>query len=353
MSIVKTKFGVTKEGKEVTRYTLKNSKGMEVSFLDLGAVITNIIVPDKNGVMEDVVLGYDTVADYEVNDPSFGAIVGRFANRISNASFTINGITYELDRNNESNCLHGGILRYNHLMYDAECQEREEGDSISFSRVSPHMEQGFPGNLTLTITYTLNDNNELMIEYYGVSDEDTTINLTNHSYFNIGVKGHQCKNVLNQQLQVFSEIYTPTDHTGIPTGEFRSVKGTALDFTQVRTIGDRIGEPTDDSSIVGGYDHNYVLETEIGDVKKAAVYSDKESGRIMEVYTDFPGLQIYTASGLIDPNGKDNTVYGNYSGICFETQNYPDAINIEGFPSAVLKAGEEYQRVAVFRFDTI
>lgn len=353
MSIEKEKFGVTKKGEEVTKYILKNKNGMEVALLDLGAVVTNIIVPDKNGVMEDVVLGYDTVADYEVNEPSFGAIVGRVANRISGASFTLNGVTYPLDKNDETNCLHGGVLRYNHLMYDTECAYGEDGDSITFSRLSPHMEQGFPGNLTVSVTYTLNDANELMIAYYAVCDEDTIINLTNHSYFNIGVKGHQCKNVLNQQLQVFSDTYTPTDVLGIPTGEFRPVKNTAMDFTEIRTIGERIGEPKEDESIVKGYDHNYVLENQLGEVKKAAVYSDRVSGRRVEVYTDFPGLQVYTADGLEDANGKNGTVYGNYSGICFETQNYPDAVHIAQFPTAVLKAGEEYERTAVFRFDTM
>lgn len=353
MSIVKEEFGKNSDQQIVTKYTLKNGNGMEVSLLDLGAVITNIMVPDKNGVVEDVALGFDTVADYETNKPGFGAVIGRVANRISNASFTLNGKKYTLDANDETNCLHGGKFRYEHCMYEAEWEEGEEESSITFTRVSKDMEQGFPGNLTYTITYTLSEANELMIEYYAVCDADTVINLTNHCYFNIGPGGHKCKDVLDQDLQLFSDKYTPVDEILIPTGEIRSVENTALDFRTPHRIGDRIGEATPDETTVPVYDHNFVLEHEKDEVVKAVEYSDKRSGRIMEVYTDFPGMQVYNAAKVDVPNGKDHTHYGAFCGICFETQNYPDAVNISTFPTAVLRAGEEYERVAIFRFSTM
>ena len=209
MGIEKENYGVTKEGKQVTKYTLTNGQGASVSFLDYGAVIQSIIVPDKDGKLEDVVLGYDTLSGYESNVPSFGSPVGRCANRISNACFVLNGKEYPLDNNDATNCLHGGFLRYNYLMYDAECATSQDDASVSFSRVSPDGEQGFPGNLTLTITYTWNDANELMIEYNAVSDADTILNITNHSYFNIGCGGQAAGDVLGAQVQIASAKYTP------------------------------------------------------------------------------------------------------------------------------------------------
>lgn len=353
MGILREDFGVTKGKEKVTKYTLVNQNGMKVSMIDFGAVITNLWVPDKDGVLEDVALGFDTVEDYEVNKPAFGAIVGRVANRISNASFSLNGKKYSLDQNDETNCLHGGFSRFEHFMYQAECQEEEGAASVSFTRLSKDMEQGFPGNLTVTITYTLNDANDLMIDYYAVSDEDTVINLTNHCYFNIGKGGHQCRNVLDQTLQVFADAYTPVNEILVPTGEIRPVENTALDFRSPCRIGERIGEAKPDESVVAGYDHNYVLGQEEGEIVKAAIYSDKDSGRVMEIFTDFPGVQVYTAAELTAENGKENTSYGNFGGICFETQNYPDAVNRPEFPDATLRAGEEYQRTAVFHFDVM
>lgn len=353
MSIRNEKFGVTKEGKEITKYILENNNGLRVALLDLGAVIAETWVPDKNGVLEDVTLGYDTLEKYVTNKPGFGAVIGRCANRISNASFTLNGKKYTLEQNDVTNCLHGGNFRYERQFYEAECQSEEGQDSISFSRLSPDMEQGFPGNATVVITYTLNDENELMIEYYLVSDQDTVVNMTNHNYFNIGVGGHKATSLLNQEMQVFADNYTPVDEILIPTGEIRSVEGTALDFREMHKLGEGIGEASPDDKTVIGYDHNFVLRKDEGGIEKAVVYQDRESGRRLEVYTDFPGLQIYSATMLEEPDGKDGTEYKRFSGICFETQNFPNAVNQPGFPSAVLKAGEEYERVAVFRFDVM
>lgn len=350
MGIIREAFGVTKDGERVTKYTMTNQNGMKVSVMDFGAVITNIWVPDKNGVLEDIALGFHSLEGYETNKPGFGAFIGRVANRISNASFTLNGKVYQLDQNDETNCLHGGNNRFERCMYKTECSMEEGEDKVSFTRVSKDMEQGFPGNLTVTVTYTLNDADEMIIEYYGVSDEDTVINLTNHCYYNIGKGGHKCKTVLGQTLQIFADAYTPVDEILIPTGEIRPVENTALDFRKPHKIGERVGEPQPDESIVAGYDHNYVVNRKEGEMVKAAVYSDCETGRVMEVFSDFPGIQIYTAGMLSVASGKEEMPYSSFSWICFETQNFPDAVNKPNFPSAVLRAGEEYKRTAVFRF---
>ncbi len=351
MSISKSKFGVTKEGKEVTKYTLKNTNGLEVSFIDLGGVITNIMMPDKDGNVDDIVLGYDKVSDYEVNMPSFGAPIGRYANRVSNASFSLNGKEYKLDMNDNTNCLHGGNTRYNRMMYDVETDSVENGDSITFSRLSPDGEQGLPGNLTVAITYTLNDQNELMVDYYAVGDADTIVNMTNHSYFNLGKGGHRCKDVLDQEVTIYADNYTPVNDILIPTGEIKSVENTALDFRKGKKIRDGLGAFDKDEKTVTEYDHNFVLNGDkICDVAKAAQFICEDTGRMLEVYTDQPGMQLYTAGTLTVENAKDGMSYGNFSGACFETQNFPNAINTEGFPNAVLKAGEEYSTTTVFRF---
>lgn len=350
MGIKKEKFGETASFGTVTKYILENQHGMKVALIDMGANITEIWVPDRNGKLEDVVLGFDTAEEYAVNGPSFGAVIGRYANRIAKASFTLNGKTYDLDDNDKSNCLHGGFFRFEHQKYEAECHEGLGECSVSFTRFSRDMEQGFPGNLTVTVTYTLNDENELMIEYYGVSDEDTVINMTNHSYFNIGSKGHAGKNVLNHTVQVDADAYTPVNEILIPTGELRPVDGTALDLRETTRIGAHIGEPTPDEKTIVGYDHNFVLRRKEGEIIHAVTYSDPESGRVMEVFTDAPGVQIYSATMLDPTKGKEGVTYNRFDGICFETQNYPDAVNQPNFPSAVLKAGEEYEHTAIFRF---
>ena len=349
MSIIREKIGITKNGETVTKYTMVNRDGMHVSVLDLGAVITEITVPDKDGNKQDIVLGYDTVAEYEVNAPGFGAVMGRCANRISGAEYTLNGKTYTLQKNDGENCLHGGYNRFEHFMYQAECIEDIECDSIVFSRVSKDMEQGFPGNLNYSITYTWNDANELMLEYQAVSDQDTVINMTNHCYFNLGIEEYRSGSVLDQEMQIFANAYTPVGAGLIPTGEIRSVEGTAQDFRKMHKIGDKISKASADDSTVAGYDHNFVLNKGEEDIRLAARYIDRESKRTMEVFTDCPGLQVYSSDQL-DDMGKNNTYFGPFSGMCFESQNFPNAINQEGFPSPILRAGETYERTTVYRF---
>lgn len=350
MSINREKFGVTTDHQPVTKYTLKNQNGMEVSLLDLGAVICEIVVPDRKGNFENIVLGFDTVQDYEVNVPAFGAVLGRCANRISDGAFVLNGKKYQLEQNDNTNCLHGGTNRFEHFIYQAECEEGLEESSVSFTRLSKDMEQGFPGNLMVTVTYTLNDANELMLEYHAVSDEDTIINMTNHCYFNIGVGGHRCKSVLDHELQIFADAYTPVNDILVPTGEIRPVDSTALDFREPHKIGSRVGKATPDDHVVGGYDHNFVLNHPEGEIGKAVVYCDHISGRFMEVFTDCPGLQVYSSVMLDEPNGREGIHYGSSQAICFESQNFPNAINTDSFPDPILRAGEEYQTTTVFRF---
>lgn len=353
MSIIKNKYGVNKNGKDVTKYTLKNNNGMKVSFIDLGATITNIIVPDKSGIFEDVVLGFDDVASYEVNSNFFGVFVGRVANRISGAKFVLNGKEYSLDQNDNTNCLHGGYQRYDYHMYDVECKEGTDGDSISFARLSPDGEQGFPGNLDLTITYTLNNNDELVISYHAVCDRDTVINFTNHSFFNLGKGGHKCHDVLEQEVQIDASCYTPVDDILIPTGEIKNLAGTALDFTEFKKIKDGIGMKDAEGRTVTGYDHNFVLNGDGGaSVRRVAQFRAADSGRIMEVFTDQPGMQLYTAKTLDVDGGKDGIHYGNFGGACFETQNFPDSVNIDSFPDSVLRAGKEFESVTIYRFKT-
>lgn len=353
MSISKSKYGINKAGKDVTKYTLKNINEMEVSFIDLGATITNIVVPDRNGVFEDVVLGFDDVASYEDNSTFFGVPVGRFANRISNAKFVLNGKEYKLDQNDNTNCLHGGYNRYDYCMYDVKYCEGISEDIIVFARRSPDGEQGFPGNLIFSITYTLNNDDELAISYHATCDKDTVVNFTNHSFFNLGKGGHKCHNVLEQEVQINAHYYTPVDDILIPTGEIKALAGTALDFTEFKKLKDGIGMKDAEGKVITGYDHNFVLDGfNKKEMRKVAKFRAADSGRIMEVFTDQPGIQLYTAETLDKDGGKDGTHYGNFGGACFETQNFPDAVNIKGFPNAVLKAGEEFDSTTIYRFKT-
>lgn len=352
MSMKKEQFGITKEGKEVTKYTLENANGLKVAFIDLGAAITNIWMADRDGNVEDIVHGYDTVQEYEVNVPSFGAPVGRCANRISDGCFVLNGKEYKLDQNDETNCLHSGYLRYNHLMYEAEYEADEAEESITFSRMSPDGEQNFPGNFSYSIKYRLTDADELIIEYSGVSDEDTIVNMTNHSYFNLGKGGHKNSTILDHEVQIHSKEYTPVNELLYPTGEICTVEGTPFDFREFKVLGTDVVSDENAPDYFEGYDHNYVLEHEKGEVVEAVVCRAPSTGRMMKVFTDQPGVQMYTAPQLDGESGKEGVIYGPSSAVCFETQNYANAINTPGFPSPILKAGDEYRHVAIFQFST-
>lgn len=349
MKITQKSFGKTKSGEDTTLYTITNNSGMKISFTDYGANIVSIIVPDKEGNLADVALGYSNIKGYENNTTGFGSLIGRSANRIEGAKFELNGKVYNLQKNEGDNNLHGGTPSYNKVMYETEIFEEEDMISLEFSRLSPDMEQGFPGSLDLTVTYSLTENNELVIEYYAVSDKDTVVNLTNHSYFNLS--GHNSGSISDHKVWIKSDKFTPTSDDLIPTGELRDVEGTPMDFRTLKRIGDDIGDDYEPLNQAGGYDHNYILDISRDEVAKVAELVDESTGRVMEIFTDMPGLQFYT-SNMLRPvvNGKDGASYDIHAGACFETQYYPNACNIKGFPSSVLKAGQEYEFVTIYKF---
>lgn len=350
MGVIKKNFGVTKAGEKATLYTMTNRNGMQVSVSDFGAVIVEIITPDRDGKLADVNLGYDNVSGYEKNAPGYGSFLGRVANRIAGAKYTINGKTYEAEQNDGENCLHSGSKSYNKYMYDTEIMEEAEGTSIEFSRLSPDMEQGFPGNMDLTVTYTLTDDNELVIEYFAVSDQDTVLNLTNHSYFNL--RGEGSGTVLDHQVWINADRITATDSGLIPTGEYTDVTGTPMDFRTRKTIRQDIDADYQPLKEGKGYDHNYVLNhTQAGEVEKAAELYDEVSGRCMEVFTDLPGMQFYSANHIDDKEKvKGGRVYHSRDAVCFETQFFPNTLNIESFPGGRLKAGEEFESATIYKF---
>jgi aldose 1-epimerase len=349
MKITQKSFGKTSRGEEAVLYTLTNGNGMKVSVTNFGANIVNIIVPDAKGNLADVNLGFENIEGYEVNPPGFGSFIGRHANRIGGAKFELNGKVYELEKNDGQNNLHGGFTGYNKLMYETEVYEDEEIASVEFSRLSPHMEQGFPGNLDITVTYSLTEANELVIEYLAVSDRDTIVNLTNHAYFNLA--GHNSGSILEHKLWIKANQFTPTTQDLIPTGEIRDVTGTPMDFRTFKTIGQDIEADYEPLQFAGGYDHNYVLDICCSEVEKVAELVDEKSGRRMEVFTDLPGIQLYTGNFLTPVNNsKDGAVYHKRDGVCFETQFFPNSCNIKNFPSCMLKAGKEFDSVTIYKF---
>ena len=349
MKITQKPFGKTKAGENAVLYTITNNNGMKVSFTDYGANIVSIIVPDREGQFADVALGFKNIEGYEENKPGFGSLIGRNANRISGARFELNGNVYQLQKNEGENNLHGGNPGYNTVMYETEIYEEEDMITIDFSRLSPDLEQGFAGNLDITVSYSLTENNELIIEYHAVSDKDTVVNMTNHSYFNLA--GHNSGSILDHKVWIKANQFSPTGDDLIPTGEFRDVEGTPMDFRVAKPIGQDINSDYGPLQQAGGYDHNYVLDISQDEVEKIAELEDDSSGRVMEVYTDMPGLQLYT-SNMLTPveNGKDGASYGKFAGVCFETQYFPNACNTPNFKSSVLKAGEHYEFTTIYKF---
>lgn len=351
MAYKKEKFGEMPDGRQVDLYTLTNAQGVSASFTNLGGVWVTMMVPDRDGALKDVVLGYDTVEKYLQNPPHFGAPIGRNANRIGQARFTLNGVTYELAANNGPNNLHSGPDLYHERLWEAEAEECSLGTRISFSIESPDKDQGYPGNAKITVSYTLTDDNSLQTDYHMVSDADTIANFTNHAYFNIA--GHEAGAILDQEVWIDADTFTIADQNLIPTGELVLVEKTPMDFRVMKPIGKEIEAEYEPLITAGGYDHNWVLNHPAGEVSLAAKASDPKSGRILEVYTDLPGIQFYTAN-FLKPElaGKEGVVYDRRAAYCFETQYYPDAINKPEFPSPVLKAGEEYKTTTVYRFTT-
>lgn len=326
------------------QYTTTNNHGTVAKWIARGATLTELHVPDANGKLADVVLGFDDPEHYASSDNQhFGCTTGRYANRIAGGKFSLDGVEYQLAVNNGPNHLHGGVER---SLDKVEWQAEPLANGVCFTYTSPDGEEGFPGQLTLEVVYTLDDNNALRIEYTATTDKPTIVNLTNHSYFNLS--GHGSGSILDHELTLDADRYTPTDDTSIPTGELRDVAGTPFDFQERQPIGARIDELT--STHTEGYDHNYVLNGETGTVRKIAEVFDPKSKRILEVSTDQPGVQLYTGNFLAGQTGKNGMTYPGHSAFCFETQHFPDSPNQPSFPSTVLRPGETYRHVCVYAF---
>ncbi|MDB6123288.1 MAG: mro [Pedosphaera sp.] len=340
--IQKSSFGKLPDGKEVDLYTLTNTNGLVCKIITYGAIITELHVPDRNGKLTDVILGYDTLPQL-LQGGVRGAIVGRVANRIAKGRFTLDGHTYTLAVNNGPNHLHGGNKGFDKVVWHAEPRTRRDGVSLRLTYVSPDGEEGYPGRLKVALAYTLTDKNELQMDYEAVTDKPTPVNLSNHTYWNLAGEGV----VLDHLLTLAADHYTPTDNTLIPTGEIKPVKDTPFDFTSPVPVGSRfsqLGKPP-------GYDNNFVLNSGGGKLAFAARVLEPKSGRVMEVWTDQPGVQLYTANHLNgSPKGKNGVAYQPYSGLCLETQDFPDAVNHTNFPSTILRPGQTYRKSTVCRF---
>ena len=348
MSIRVEAFGTTKDGQQVKKYILENGKGMKAVVLNLGAGLAELWVPDQDGALRDVVWGYEKAEDYEVNGPDFGAIVGRNANRIGGAVITIAGKDYTLAKNNGENNLHSGPDMYFTRIWKGIVAD---DNKVEFSLHSPDGDQGYPGNADITVSYTLTDDGELQIVYQGKADQDTIFNLTNHSYFNLD--GQESDSVLEQKVWLDADAFTPGDAGLIPTGEIRDVTGTPMDFRTEHMIGERIDADYEPLKQAGGYDHNYVLKNE-GKYALCGKLISQKSGICMEVSTDLPGIQLYSANFLEnEKGGKEGRTYGRRSAICFESQYFPDACHHENFQSPIVKAGEVYRTKTGYRFSVI
>jgi aldose 1-epimerase len=343
-SISKSAFGTTPDGTAVDLYTLTNADGLVCKIITYGAVITELHVPDRTGRMGDVVLGFDNLPQYLDYNPCFGAVVGRVANRIARGKFTIDGRTYTLAINNPPNTLHGGIKGFDKVVWTAEAVDGPNGPSVVLNHVSPDGNEGFPGTLKVKLTYTLTNGNEVRMDYEATTDKTTAVNLTNHSYFNLSCKG----DVLGQVLQIKATKYTPTDDGLIPTGVIADVAGGPLDFTQPKPIGRDIKKIPGKTN---GYDHNFVIDGGGRGLVLAARAQDPATGRALEVSTDQPGVQLYTANGLDGTIvGKNGQAYPRYGGFCLETQHYADSVNQPGFPSTLLRPGETFRSTTIYRF---
>lgn len=344
MVLKKRNFGV--EGQEATLYTLENGNGMKAEVTNYGANLVNLFVPDKNGVIEDVVLGFDSVKDYMKNPSFFGATIGPNANRIADAKFSIDGVEYQLDVNDGKNNLHSHIKDgYHKLLWDAE----EGENSVTFTIRDNDGYMGFPGNKELSLTYTLDDENGLTLHYHAKSDKNTVLNPTNHSYFNLD--GHKAGNIEDHIMMINASCYTPVVPGAIPTGELAPVKGTPMDFTAPKVVGKEIRENMEQLLLTLGYDHNWVVDGWNGELRHIATTIGPKSGRKMHTYSTLPGVQFYAGNCIVDQAGKDGASYTKRSGLCLETQYYPNSINTPSFPSCVFGGEKEYDSVTVYRFE--
>ncbi len=348
--IQKHAFGKTDDGQTVDLYVLRNKSGMEVAITNYGGAVVSLKAPDKAGKFADVVLGYDDLQGYVADKAFFGALIGRYGNRIAHGKFTLNGSTYSLAKNNGENSLHGGTQGFNKRVWTAKDVSGSGGPALELTYRSKDGEEGYPGNLMAQVVYTLTEKNELKIEYLATTDKDTVVNLTNHSYFNLAGQGNG--DILNHRLTIHATEFSPVDATLIPEAQARSVHGTPFDFSKAEAIGARINQDDQQLKFGLGYDHNWVLNPSgPHSLSLAAEVYEPGSGRVMEVLTTEPGVQFYSGNFLDGSvHGKEGKVYGHRSGFCLETQHFPDSPNHPGFPSTVLKPGQRLHSTTIYRF---
>ena len=346
--IMKENFQLMHDGKQIELFTLKNSNGMVVQVTNYGGKLVAVIVPDKEGNLDDVCLGYESAQEYVNGIASLGATMGRVTNRIANAQFTLNDSTYHLAKNNGEHTIHGGAKGFRLNVWDG---TQLDDQNVELSYFSEDGEEGFPGNLTLKVLFTVTEENELKLTYQARTDKPTVINFTNHAFFNLTGEGKG--DILNHELMVNADAFTEVDDEAIPTGKILPVENTPLDFSQMTRIGDRIEDDFDQLKHVGGYDHNYVINKNDNELALAALLYEPASGRVMEVKTTEPGVQIYTANSLTENDtGKGGKTYGPRSSVCLETQHFPDSPNHPNFPSTILNPGEQYNSTTIYKFST-
>ena len=342
-------YGRMPDGVQVDGYTLRNSRGTTMQVITYGAIITSLRTADARGHVDDIVLGFDSLDGYLHDPPYFGAVVGRYANRIAKGRFTLDGHEYQLPVNNGPNSLHGGTRGFDKVVWQATSFENDSSSGVALSYISSDGEMGYPGRLDVRVTYTLTDGNELEVDYFATTDKATPINLSQHSYFNLA--GDAKRDILGHQLGLAASRYTPVDSTLIPTGELASVEGTPFDFRNLTPIGARIGGSNQQLTFGIGYDHNFVLDREPSGLSHAAQVVEPESGRVLDIFTDQPGIQFYSGNFLDGTiTGKGGRVYQHRYGFCLETQHFPDSPNHDAFPTTILRPGERYESQTVFRF---
>ena len=351
VSIEKKAFGKTKEGINVDQYILKNRNGMEISTINYGGIITSWKTKDRDGNYQDIVLGFDNLSEYESESPYFGAIIGRYGNRIAKGKFTLNDENYNLAVNNDENHLHGGIKGFDKVVWDTREVVDDSTASLVLSYLSDDMEEGYPGNLKVQVTYTLDNNDKLSVKYEAVTDKTTIINLTQHSYFNLSADFN--KNILDHDILINADSFLPVDSTLIPTGEIRNVGDTPFDFRSPKNVGEEINNSNKQLMIGNGYDHCWVLNNQDQGVRFVASAYDSSTGRLLEVFSDQPGIQFYSGNFLDGSlKSKIGGTYDFRSGFCLETQHYPNSPNEMSFPSVTLNPGEKYMTETIFKFSS-
>jgi len=345
-------FGTLKDGTSAHLYTLQNPAGFRADITDFGGTVVNLVAPDRNGALADISLGFDNVADYETRSPYFGALIGRFGNRIGSRGFDLDGVHFAPPLNSgppEARCtLHGGTVGFDKVMWRAMLTTIDGDPALVLTYTSPDGDQGFPGNISVEVTYRVTSSNELRIDYRATTDKPTPVNLTNHTYFNL--RGEGTGSILGHVLTIQGSRITPVDAHLIPTGELMPVAETPFDFTSPHVIGERIGASHEQLKFGGGYDHNWVLDHTAGELSPIATLHDPQSGRVMEVLTTEPGVQFYSGNFLDGSAGKNGHAYAKRDGLCLETQHYPDSPNRPEFPSTILRPGETYKSTTIYRF---